>query len=396
MTIAITDQKKWRQLRRQQGQANAERWLKLIEAHHQPADFVIREYDNLLRALEYTLESPETFNLAYRLIQTLFVDAFGFADWDRWLFYLEQALVISHELGCAEEQAGLLELMGDVHRNQGLLEDANTKYLKAKSIFEQLSQTPRQASLLSKMALFYDAQGQDGLDLCQEALGLAKGTQDTEAIALAEINLSAIYVRKRDWPAALKAARTARTLFQKLQKPQLEMRAFFNIITCWGEMGQWSKVVKAANQLADELNKKGDTHTLAKLRNNLGVIAAKQELWGEAERHWQEALKLHSMLQNPQEQAFLYNNLGVVYTKMGEYETAEEMLLQTIKIQEALGDIYNWANSSDNLADLYVEKGATAVAQQTRQHAMAKLQTIEPSPHVQQLLAAMQMKLDTT
>lgn len=392
MTVLVHDKQQWQLIWQRQGRNNAARWLQRVQQREPASDLIIREYDNLLRALEFVLQSPQDFDLAYDMIQLLFPDAFGFADWDRWLVYLEQARASSQQLNDLEAEAGLTMQIAEIHRNHGDLEKAKQNYRQAQTIYKQLKRPAKLAYVLSNMAIVYDVQEYRGLQLSQEALIAAQAAQDDEALAHVQMNISAICIQRRDWEAGLTVAESAYHLYQKLNKEALTVKAFFNMMICWESLGRWEEAKAATHQLMKILTKTQDVTTLAKLKNNLGIIALNQEKWDEAERHWQEALQLQSHLHSPTDHAFLLNNLGMLYTKSGELATAEEMLLQAIQIQKELGDIFHWANAVDNLVDVYLAMGKTAVAHNLLRHTIPPLKTVD-APHARKLLASMQAKL---
>jgi tetratricopeptide (TPR) repeat protein len=235
--------------------------------------------------------------------------------------------------------------------------------------------------------------GEDGESVCQAALAMVEESQNGVARARILLNLSSIYMRRHEWQSGLQAAKTAYDLTHSWQDSVLNVKLHFNMLTCLGRLEKWAELNETFAQLADELDQRGDIHTLAKLRNNLGVIAYDFHNLPAAEQQWQAALKLQSAIQDPVETAFLYNNLGMVYTQLGELETAEEMLKKAVAIQEQLQDIYQWANAIDNLADVYAAKGETAAARHIRQQAHARLQTLSPTTPTQALVTALQAKL---
>ena len=136
MTQAISNKRHWKEILIQQKLANARRWLSLIESHEDLSALVSADYDNFLRALETTLQSVETFDLAYQLIQAIFAIALDYADWDRWLVYLEKALDISQKLNREMEQATLLVNMGDILFRMAELKRTEELYNKAAQTFK--------------------------------------------------------------------------------------------------------------------------------------------------------------------------------------------------------------------------------------------------------------------
>lgn len=397
MTQAISNKSHWQQILTQQKLANARRWLFLIESHDDPTTLIAADYDNFLRAIETTLQSPETFSLAYQLIQVVYAYALDYADWDRWLIYLKNALQTSQLLNLKIEQATLLVKIGDILYRTADLQSAEDLYKTATQIFKNTNDLANYADSLAKLAVLYDQKGNShtGVILCKQALDIAESIKNNLVVSQVNLYLSSIYYRSRDWELALEAAQKAFIDSRANGHTKLARKATMNIIAIWAELGRWEKVEEEASDLMNTLNASGDVRTLSQLKNNLGFAAFNQKNYVVAEAAWQEALRLHSQIQEPAELANLYNNLGMVYARMAEPEIAEEMLKKAIDAHKQLGDVYNWANSMDNLADLYEAQGKTAVYRQVLTEAQTGLQSIADSPHAQELLNSIAKRLES-
>jgi tetratricopeptide (TPR) repeat protein len=397
MNVPISNQKQWQEVLRRQSLVNAKRWLDLVESSDNPPSLVMADYDNLLRALETALQSSETFDLAYHLVQALYSIIFGYADWDRWLTYLEKTLAMSRQLQRQIEQVRLLEQIGDILHYTGNLQRAEELYKEGIGQYRHFNDLASYARTLGKLAIVYDLQGKtaESIALCRKGLAIAESTEDDWVIAQANWNLSHIYRRTRNWIPGLEAAQRAYAYYRKLDRPQSATKALLNIVAIWAELGRWEEVDRVSVELMETLVASGDVRTLSQLKNNLGVVAYNQGNYQAAESAWQEALRLHSQIQEPTELAGLCNNLGMVYTKMGEWKAAQEMLQRAITLYEKLGDVYNWANSLDNMADLYDAQQDMVAYRHTLAVAIAGLQTIDSTPHAEQLLADMLKRLDS-
>lgn len=397
MTQAISNKSHWQQILTQQKLANARRWLSIIQSHEDPTVLVSANYDNFLRAIETTLQSLTTYDLAYQLIQSIYSFALDYADWNRWLVYLENAMLMSQKLNREKEQATLLIQMGDILFRMAELKQAEELYNDAAQRFKSQNNEAGYASALTKLAVLSDLQGKmnEGIALCQQALSIAETIENKVIAAQTYLYLSHIYYRARNWEVALETAQKAYDYYKSQGSNKLLRRALMNIVAIWAELGEWKKIEQVAGDLVNTLDNSGDIRTLSQLKNNLGFAAFNQKNYVVAEAAWQEALRLHSQIQEPAELANLYNNLGMVYARMAEPEIAEEMLKKAIDAHKQLGDVYNWANSMDNLADLYEAQGKTAVYRQVLTEAQTGLKSIADSPHAQELLNNIAKRLES-
>jgi tetratricopeptide (TPR) repeat protein len=398
MSENISNKERWREMLRHQSMANARHWLATIEETNDVSSVAASDYDNLLRALENTLQNPDSFDLAYRLVQALYFVAVDYADWDRWLIYLEKSLDMAQRLKLENEQAGLLAQIGDIHYHVGDLTAAEASYREAVRKSNLLEDKSYYASTLTKLALIYDQQGkvQEGMELCQEALAIAEAIDDGWVIAQASLNLSYVYLRALRIPEGLAAAERAYKRFEMQSNRKFADKALLNMVFTWIGLAEWHKVDEVSDRLMESLAAEGDIRNLIRLKNSLGIAAFNQDNWLAAEALWQEALILHSQIQEPREIANLYNNLGMVYIKLEEWNAANGMLQNAITAYRQLGDTYYWANAMDNLADLYEAKEDTNALRQVLEEAKTGLQTILDSAHARELLDSINARLNST
>lgn len=395
MTAIVKDQRKWTEVLRQQKLANAERWLKTLAEKTDLSEFIQSDYDNLLRALETSLERPDSFDLAYQLIQALNPVVFDYADWDRWLHYLQQALHTAELLQQGNEEAHLLNMIASIFVYQGDLEKAEIYFQRGAKKFKQNGDQPNYGRTLGKLSGVYVLQDNLTLSesLCRQALDIAYASQDDFAIGLAYLDLSHIYLKSQNWQDGLVAAEKAHRIFSDTGNKRSSISALLNIVIFQAQLGNWDEAEKIFDALTAVLDVSVNTPVMIQVKNNFGIAAFNQGNYAKAEKLWQEALQLNSQVQNPMEMAGLYNNLGMVYTKLEEWETAVTMLLESAKAYQELGDLFLWANAQDNLAELYGLMGETAVSRQILLEAIGRLQTSEKSPHRQKLLQMMTSRL---
>lgn len=369
------DQARWRDVLQQQQLANAARWLSILATQEDPNLTVIQEYDNLLRALEVSLEREDHFDLAYQLIEQLFPIVFGYADWDRWLVYLERAIQLSQQVRQIVKGIKLLSYKGNIYTYKGELTGAQEIYQECLAQYRALGNMEDYVVTLTKIANVTELQGNftKSIDLLHEAREVSNSTYNNLTTAKIDLALSSAYHKSREWSLGLAAAESAYDLAKKVNHRLIETQAALNIVSIQTELGHWKEVELMANELEMTLNDSGDLVRLSQLKTTQGIAAFHQDHFLEAERVWQEALQINTVVNQPGELANLYNNLGMVYTKLNELDTAEIMLNHAAAIFRDNGDIYNWANVLDNLADVYELQGKVLLALETLHLALSQL-----------------------
>jgi tetratricopeptide (TPR) repeat protein len=369
------DHSRWREVLQQQQLANAAHWLSILAIQNDPTQTIIQEYDNLLRALEVSLEREDRFDLAYRLIEQLFPIVFGYADWDRWLVYLERAIQLGQQVKQTAKGSNLLSYKGNIYTYKGDLAGAQEIYQECLAQYLILDDMDNYVVTLTKIANVTELQGNfsRSIDLLHEAKQISNSPYSNLTIAKIDLSLSSAYIKSREWSLGLKAAESAYNLAKKENHRLIEMQAALNIIFIQTELGHWKEVEILASELEIALNTSGDLVRLSQLKTTQGIAAFHQEHYFEAEKAWQEALQINTIVNQPGELAHLYNNLGMVYTKLNELDTAEIMLNHAAAIFRDNGDIYNWANATDNLADVYELQGKQLLALETLHLALSQL-----------------------
>jgi tetratricopeptide (TPR) repeat protein len=395
MSTPLSDVKRWRDVFQRQKLTNARQWLGAVASSRQPVSLILSDYDNLLRALEACLKEPETFDLAYQLIQALYRPAIGFADWDRWLIYVRDALALSHAHGRRPQQARLLEQAGDLLRFSGNLAETERHYKESLLLFDGVENLTGHVRVVSKLAGSYVAQGKfdESIALCSQTLSMLQVSQEKMGVAHILLALAEAHMSVHDWMRGLLYAEQAYGISLQLSDNSLTSQALLTIVGARAQLGQWQEAERAAQSLTTALLTSRDERTLLNLKLNLGVLAFRQGEYHRAEALWQEALQLQSQTDYPENEADLFNNLGKVYTKLGEWAAARDMLSRSLAAFEAVGDSHNWANTMDNLADLYEAMGDAAACKETLLAAVAALENQPRLPTSQQLLAEMKERL---
>ncbi|MCP4358250.1 MAG: tetratricopeptide repeat protein [Chloroflexi bacterium] len=395
MTTTISNQQQWQLVYKRQSLANAKHWLALVENCENVSELAQQDYDNLLRALEFSLSDDSTYEIAYRLVRALFDLGNNYADWDRWLVYLERVLSLSKRQGVLAETTWLLEKIGSIYHNKCNYPTAEKQLKIVQENYLQLNDQHGYAIATIRLAVNYAIQGKSelGIQLCQQALEIGDSLADELIQAHANLNLSSIYNRTGDYEKTIQSAEKAYQLYRRLNEKTYANKVMVNIAHSWVKLGNWQKVDELSRYLVEELLEEEDIHTYSTFKLNLGNIAFNQKEYEVAERHLQEALQLYSQLPKLTELAYTYNNLGLVYTEMQEWETAEAMLQKAIDIQDKLGDIFNWANATDNLATLYEIQGNTAVIPDLLIPALKALKSISDTPRTQKLLLEIEERL---
>lgn len=398
MTVSLSNQTQWQFVLHRQKLANAVRWLDILEQSANPNEIALQEYDNLFKAFEFTLQDVTTFDLAYRYILMLHSIVLGFADWDRWLSYLKQALKLSKKANQANKTLHIQELIGEFLVQQGKFGDAIRSYESLRATYQKQNNLHDYVRILNKTAVLYDKNGQlfAASQSMQEGIAIAKQLGDTRILADCYLDLSALEGDHQNWQASLDASESALELYQQLGDTVFANRAMVNKIASLGGLGFWQDVVRLSEELIEKMQTSGNVLVLVKLQNNLGTIAMEQGYNKKAESYWQQALQLADQIHAPNIINTIYCNLGLIYNILEEWEYAEEMHLKSLAMLEESGDVLIWANTVENLAGLYRFQQRVEELCPLLKLALEKLEPFQDFPHINKFIIQFEIWLGET
>jgi tetratricopeptide (TPR) repeat protein len=389
--MTVENLSRWQEVMQRQKLANSSAWIERIEADPDRSRLIAENYDNLLRALEDVLKTAATFPLAYRLIELLYTVSFDYADWDRWLVYLDSAVRLSQQAGGRAEQARLFEQIADILRQKGELVAAAEHYERGLAFYRELDEMTGYGRVLAKIASLEGLRGRfaQAVAYCEEALTLAEARGETRVIAHVYMNLAGIFMKASQPQESLAAAEKAYDYCRQLGDAVLASKVALVMIGAHTLLGSYAKAEEIAQETMVILEASHDLRTLLGMKLNLGIAAFNQADYLKAEALWQEALRMNSQWGDSEQYAHLCNNLGKVYTKLGEWPVAAEMLTAAIETYRNWGDTFNWANSLDNLADLYEAMADMDHCRHILAQGIAALEPLSHQPHCRALLQAM-------
>lgn len=395
--LAPSEMERWRAVRHAQRVANARRWLADVNESDNPAALVIQEYDNFLRALEATLEEVDSFALTFELVEAIFPLVFGFSDNERWLAYLDRALLNSEGAAMPWARARLLELKADLQTELGETELSETLYLQSEALFAEQNDEVACARSLVKRADLLARRGQleIALSLLNQTLERVTSLGDAALGAQIQLSLARWHYQKGDVDTAIDASRAAYYHYKESGNTAFEVKALGNLVALNVAANRPSEVRRWSDELSQALEVQGDQRAQIKLLINLGIAHFQQEEHLAAERLWQRALSLQSQIGEPTLLVELCNNLGMAYTRLGHYEDAISHLQRALDVNAPLGNAFRQANVHDNLAIALEAQGnrEAAVAQLTK--GIGLLSGAADDAQSQQLLRDMRLRRKT-
>ena len=183
----------------------------------------------------------------------------------------------------------VLELLGEVEWELGNSFDAASHYEQAIILAEETGDINARAKSMHGFGVFCFETGEieQGIDLCNQALGLLKNSTD-------------------DWQARKKILASLSSIYSSL--------------------GQYADALQYANQSIEEAKRYRDRGYLAVCFNNLGNLYADMDEPEQAIKAYEDGIIICRQENSLRNEAFLSDNLAMLLVACGELSRAEELV----------------------------------------------------------------------
>ncbi len=196
----------------------------------------------------------------------------------------------------------------------------------------------------------------EGLEILQNAYGIAKETRNKPLEARVRNNFGYIYRDRGDLATALNFFENALAINETLGDEVAQAVNLSSIAYVHYDLSDYENALGFALRCVPTFERANDTHRLTSLYQILGNIYFKLEQYDEALRYFQENLELAS--EGTVLEDLAISGQGKVYYKMGRLEESERCLLAALKASEDLGDVEVQITCNYYLGRLCMDEGA--------------------------------------
>jgi len=243
-----------------------------------------------------------------------------------------------------------LNLIGVLHKNKGLYPLALDYFLKALTIFEQISDTRGIGNCYANMGNVYYEQAQFAKALLyyKRALKARQDNGDKNRIASSYGDLGNVYSGMADFETSLKYHNIALKIREEMGDIQGEAYCYNNIGVVYKNKVDYVKALqnyfKCLYKIKEVDDKKGITYCY----NNIGNTYIDLKNYKLALLYCDSSLQTVKALGDVNAERTTYQNLAQVYAKTGKYKEAYEY---EAKFKELTDSIFN-AENSKQLGDM--------------------------------------------
>lgn len=262
------------------------------------------------------------------------------------------------------------QYIGDLHTNNGELNNAIESYSKAIQIREKINDKEGLFNSLNQMGIAYYYLGdfEKAIEQFTRELEISNLLNDRLKVARSYTNLGVIYRNQGFFDKALENYLNSLKVYEELNHTQ-------GLSTCYNNIGviHWSqqnfdRAVEYYQKSLDIYLKTGDKRGMAKAYNNIGVVYDDKGEADQAAEHYQKALAIYVDLNDKHGMSACYNNIGVIYKNLADSaksqrdlevkaDVAIENYKKSLRIALDLGDKNGIAMTNANLSSLYLLLG---------------------------------------
>lgn len=343
---------------------NAAAWL--ADVHRQLDDPAALDHhlDNLTRAAELALATPQAQHTALELVQATWRHAELRGHWQAWHQWIEQGVQVAEQAGLTLPQARLLDQLGECERLLGNLHAALACFAQAEALARQAV-----SPALAARALAHASQPHlelNDLDAaeacCRQAAALDLAEASANDLGMVYNNWGMVCRVRLQWQQALAHYTDAERYFNEAYNRRGQANVANNrgeVYRAQGDYPQAEACYRAALEAYRHLGDLG--HEMSTL-NNLSVALLEQERLDEALALNVAGEALARQLRQPQMLARLLNNRGLMRARQGAYHEAALLLEEAVAQRIYHGRLELGINSLQNLCDVWLDCGEPSAA----------------------------------
>ncbi|HEU4880632.1 MAG TPA: HD domain-containing phosphohydrolase [Longimicrobium sp.] len=208
-----------------------------------------------------------------------------------------------------------MNVMGNVLRSQGMLDEAHALYLQAR----------------------------------EEARGAGEAT----LTAMIDQNLGVLSNIRGDYRGALKRYRASLATYRALGEHRYAAGALSNLGMLYTDQRRWRSAERSYAEALEICTRLDDAATRLRVENNRVELLAAQGRWDEAGDACRASLALAREMGDPFGQAESHKHLGVIARETGDWAAADEHLATAARIAEERGELLLRAETARELAALH-------------------------------------------
>ncbi|GAA4233329.1 hypothetical protein GCM10022291_10050 [Postechiella marina] len=202
---------------------------------------------------------------------------------------------------------------------------------------------------------YYLSNPDRGIEVLNEAIKIAKATEDISREAKALQYIGHNYSTKREDSIALQKYDMAIKIYDKIGDRQRKARAIYNKGLIYFNQSDYNRANKNNKEAFLVFKAENDSVLMAKMLNSIGLNYMYQSNYTKSLSKYFEALTIYERLKDTTsiDYASINESIGILYTRLEKFNKAISYHEKAIKIYKTKQYNYGLANSLTNIANAY-------------------------------------------
>lgn len=305
-------------------------------------------------------------------------------DPDSALFFIQEGFELAEKENIQQDLLPLLNLKGNLLRDQGKYNEALTAYQK---LFELASQQKDNRSLARyylNYGILLKKQGkwEEALDCYQKSIPFYEKDKDVRGAGRASISIGNIYADQGKYELAIQHFEQAYQ-FAVQAKDSVGIGSSLNSMgVAYWEKRDLPKALELFIQSAEIKGKIHDTRGSGIVYLNIGSLQGEQGLNKEAIKSFRRAAELFEEIQFHYGSAAAYVNLGMMEKDVGNIDSAKTCYQQGLHFAEKAGDQHLKALALCNVGRFQIEEKHFFLAEKNLEQALGMLEELGDAEHI--------------
>jgi class 3 adenylate cyclase/predicted ATPase len=275
-----------------------------------------------------------------------------------------------------EQRLSIFGVLGELLTTTGQYDQALLCLNSALQLAQERNESDTQARVCRWLARWYELRGEyvPAFAWIEQGLDSLGGRETAEAAQLL-LNAALIHTHQGHYEQALKQARQALQLAERLDELTTQARANNVLGIVAHHNGDYRAAVQYFQLALLMYQRASDIQGQTRAHNNLANMHFAASQWTQAEHHYRRAREYAVQLSDVNGQILAANNLGGLARNLGRLDEAITFYRDALNVAQRFGIPHNLGSIHMNLGATFIRRGEVGTA---REHLQASVRYFEP------------------
>jgi class 3 adenylate cyclase/tetratricopeptide (TPR) repeat protein len=275
-----------------------------------------------------------------------------------------------------EQRLSIFGVLGELLTTTGQYDQALLCLNSALQLAQERNEFDTQARVCRWLARWHELRGEyvPAFAWIEQGLKSLGGRETTEAAQLL-LNAALIHTHQGHYEQALKQARQALQLAERLDELTTQARANNVLGIVAHHNGDYQAAVQYFQLALLMYQRASDIQGQTRAHNNLANMHFAASQWTQAEHHYRRAREYAVQLSDVNGQILAANNLGGLARNLGRLDEAITFYRDALNVAQRFGIPHNLGSIHMNLGATFIRRGEVGTA---REHLQASVRYFEP------------------